>query len=63
MPSRARPTVPHTGALPHREHRADGGRRQFHRMRKAKADDLRDRLEEIREDEIRQQIDEIKNAT
>lgn len=26
MPARARPTVPHGGPRPHREHRADGGR-------------------------------------
>lgn len=56
MPSRIRPTVPHSGALPHREHRSDSTRNQEYRRARASRMMKHERLKAIIEDEIAQEI-------
>ena len=59
MPPRIRPTVPHSGARPHREHRADKSRREGHRRLRASARMKAERMEDIVEEDIEDQIKEV----
>ena len=61
MPARARPTVPHKGPLPHREHRANKGRVENFQVRHFQAMRRKQKLDEIVDEELDDEIEQHKN--
>ena len=59
MGARIRPTVPHSGALPHREHRSDKTRQEGYRHTRATRAMKSEKIKKILEEEI---ADEIRSA-
>lgn len=58
MPARIRPTVPHGGTLPHREHRSKKSREPEHRRARGGRLMKQERLRDVIEKEIKQEISE-----
>lgn len=60
MAARIRPTVPHKGLLPHREHRSPKGRVPDYNFKRSRAIAYRLLLEEALEADIEKQLRDIR---